>query len=351
MLLAAARFAYPNAKIRALRASLLTVQDMHFLEESKDLKGFLSYLATTSYAPYLPEGAAEGLQGLSTLERSLARPLMEHYAKIAKAFKVSGEQALVLALFSRFEAENLKILLRCLHSGLRRFQVAHLLYPLGVLSRLPWEELWESSNISSLVARLRGRAFGRALQHALPRYEVQGNLFPLEMALDLSSFRQIEEAISRLKVKQNRKMALEIVGSYVDILNISWIIRLRRVFNLSPEEIVNYSLPGGTLPLVLIHRMARAENLDMFLREIPSSLSRALAGVRDWGEIGPQLNRWLLKRLRRIFSMPPFHVGVALAYLYEKELELRDIISLLEEKTRKSYTRQPESIREAEPIH
>ncbi|NOQ46253.1 MAG: hypothetical protein GQ559_06230, partial [Desulfobulbaceae bacterium] len=55
MVLAAARYGYPNAKIRALRSKKLTEQDRHFLLTAKDPTTFLSYLATTSYCYCLPD--------------------------------------------------------------------------------------------------------------------------------------------------------------------------------------------------------------------------------------------------------------------------------------------------------
>ncbi len=332
MLVAAARYSYPNAKIRALRAGLLSAEDRHFLEGAKDLEGFLSYLSTTSYARSISREKGKGLQRLPRLERSLARPLLEQYARLERAFWGTAGRALVAALFSRFECENLKVLLRAVHSGRTRGEVARLLYPLEDLGRLPWEELWEARGVSGLVARLGDRPFGRALRHALPRYEVQGNLFPLEMALDLASFREIEKAAHGLRGGWDKRMARAVLTPYVDILNISWIIRLRTMFGLGPEEVVNYSLPGGSMSLAHIHGVARAEDLDEFLNRIPGYASRTLAGTKGWEEVEPGLNRWFFRRLARFFLGPPFHIGVALAYLHEKELELDYLVSLMVEK-------------------
>ena len=106
MIFAAAGYAYPNAKVRALRSRRLTAQDRHFLLEARDFFSFLAYLVTTPYGRVLPDLGEEKTDP-GVLERRLARSLMEDYAKVARSLRGQREQELVLALFSRFESENL----------------------------------------------------------------------------------------------------------------------------------------------------------------------------------------------------------------------------------------------------
>jgi V/A-type H+-transporting ATPase subunit C len=332
MILAAARYAYPNAKVRALRSRRLTAQDRHFLLKARDFSSFLAYLATTSYGPMLPN-----LEGVvpdpGVLERRLARSLMEDYAKVARSLRGKREQESVLALFSRFESENLKVLLRALFSGLGKQAVSHLLYPLGNLSALPWDDLWSCNNPAEVADLLIRNPFGQALKHAIPQFNVQGRLFPLEMALDLSCFQRLKHAISGLRNRSDKKAAKRILGPYVDMLNISWVIRLKIHYGLSHEEIVNYSLPGGELlTLSCLHRLARAEDISSFLEQMPHPIQREIGEVREWEDFHPYLETWLLRLLARFFAGPPFHIGIEICFLLEKEMELTCLITLLEAK-------------------
>ncbi|MCD6198525.1 MAG: V-type ATPase subunit [Deltaproteobacteria bacterium] len=332
MILAAARYAYPNAKVRALRSRRLTAQDRHFLLEARDFSSFLAYLATTSYGPVLPD-LEDGVSDPGILERRLARSLMEDYAKVARSLRGKRQQELVLALFSRFEAENLKVLLRAMFSGLEKQAVSHLLYPLGKLSALPWDDLWACNNPAEIADLLIRNPFGQALRHAIPQYNVQGRLFPLEMALDLSCFQRLRQAIFGLRSRSDRKAAKRILGPYVDILNISWVIRLKIHYGLSHEEIVNYSLPGGDLlTLSHLHRLARAEDISSFLEQMPRSLQKEVQEVHEWDDFHLHLETWFLRLLARFFMGPPFHIGIEIAFLLEKEMELTSIITLLEAK-------------------
>jgi V/A-type H+-transporting ATPase subunit C len=214
MLLAAARYGYSTAKVRALRSRKLTEQDHHFLLVAKDLPSCLSYLATTSYSPCLPDPEKPILQ-LPALERQLARPLLDHYAKIIHSLRGAKKRELIFAMFRRFEAENLKIILRALFADLNRDAVSHLLYPVDHLSDLDWDTLWACKSVSEFLEHLRPDIFGRSLQHALPQFEAQSRLFPLEMGLDFSCFRILRQAISALNTSYDRPVTEKIFSSYM----------------------------------------------------------------------------------------------------------------------------------------
>jgi V/A-type H+-transporting ATPase subunit C len=334
MLLATARYGYPNAKVRALRSRKLTRQDYHFLVTAKDLATCLSYLATTSYSPYLPD-PEKGIPELSTLERQLARPLLKHYAKIVHSLRGTKERALILAMFRRFEAENLKVVLRSLFAHLNRDTVSHLLYPVGRLSNLDWDMLWACKSVPELLQHLRPEIFERSLQHALPQFEAQGRLFPLEMALDFSCFHILRQAISALGNRHDRTVTEKIFTSYIDIFNILWVIRLKIDYGLPPEEIVNYTLPEGeVITLAYLNRLSRVEDIAEFINQLPPLFRHQLSGIRDWRKISLSLVSYFLKILARIFSGQPFHLGVAAAYLLEKEIELANLITVLQAKAR-----------------
>ncbi len=342
MILAAFKYGYPNAKTRALRGKLLSSEDRQYLTEARDIKTFLSYLATTNYGPYIPDRFVSLGHPLSGLERSLALALMKDYAKCIKALTGKKEKDVILALYSRFEAQNLKILLKTIHAKIDRQRVLHLLYPLGNLTKIDWKGLWQAKSIKEVASLLVPYPFGNAITRALPSYEAQAGLFPLEMAVDIASFRNIEEALFRLKNRQDKKAAFKIVGLFVDILNINWIIRLKRHYRLTPEEVVNYSLPGGFMSLSQVHNLARAQNLQLFLKGFPRWFGQNFAGVTRWNEIPPLLEKLLRTELSRVFLWPPFNIGPEIAYLLEKEQELNYVISLMGEKAQQR--RRPNSL-------
>ncbi len=329
------KYAFPNARARALKAGLLSPRDMLFLLEAKDETIFLSYLATTSYGPYLPalstserkEGHRATHISASHMERAILRPLFQDYKKIFSSLRQKGGRHFIKALHDRFEKEELKLLIRAKFSGLSREDVAHLSYPLS-LSRLPWERLWGISRVEEIFGLLERSSYGRALSHARAQFEAQGRTFPLEMALDIASYSRLRQAASALPARLDRQWALRISGSHVDMANVIHIMRLRFRYGLSPEEALNYSLPGGRyLDLKGLHHLARAGDEASLLKRLPEGLGAA-SQATSLEEAELRLSEWFHNILRRAFLGYPFHIGVQAAYLFMKEMEAKAIVTI-----------------------
>ena len=59
----------------------------------------------------------------------------------------------------------------------------------------------------------------------------------------------------------DRRKARELIGTLVDGTNLSWLVRFRHFYGISPEETINYLLIGGThLTLQDLGRLARARS-------------------------------------------------------------------------------------------
>jgi vacuolar-type H+-ATPase subunit C/Vma6 len=78
--------------------------------------------------------------------------------------------------------------------------------------------------------------------------------------------------------------------------------------------------------------LARAEDISSFLEQMPRSLQREVGEVREWEDFHTYLETWFLRLIARLFVGPPFHIGIEIAFLLEKEMELTGLITLLEAK-------------------
>lgn len=339
MLIAAARYGYLHAKVRALRSSRLGEQDRHVLLYAGDLKTCLAYLVTTSYGQCFDRTDGDE-PVLSTLERRLARPLFSHYDAILHACHSRRAREVIIALLARFEVENLKVLLRARVRGEPKERVHQLLYPIGRLSRLNWDGLWQATTMADLLQMLRNEPYHRALLHALPQFEAQHRLFPLEMALDLARVDRLRQAVDQLGRRDRVKIG-GIIELCVDVFNISWVIRLKTVYGLSPEEIIHYTIPAGkTVSLSMLMHLASAATAEEGCGRLPVALQRYLGGVAEWDEVEGRLGMHVVATLRQTLAGLPFHLGIAAAYLLEKEIELKNLVTLLQAKAARLTTKR-----------
>jgi V/A-type H+-transporting ATPase subunit C len=329
MMLRVFRYAFGSAKVMALKSRLLSPEDYHFLLRVRTAEDFLTYLTTTAYGPVLTgwDWRAPGLEGEFT--RRLYGELAQAFLKVARGLK-KREANFVAALAGRLVAENLKVALRARHQKLPPTQAVKLLLPLGRLTPLNFTALLNQETVEALVDYLAPTPWGPALARGLPRYLREGSLFPLEMSLDLFVFDSLWQGLRHLS-RPDRRLAGQLLGTLADITNIIWVGRFREIYGFPPEESYQYLLAAGSFRDPRRRRdLAFAPDLaELLLRLPPQPYGDLLAGAADLAEVEARLSRHWLEALERVLSLAPFQIGLPITYLFLKELEVQNLITLL----------------------
>ena len=242
-------YAAISSRVRAMYAGLLTSQDVLRLSESADFSSLFGLLKNTAYGPYLDSLKDKDIAPRRVI-LEIKRKLADSYYSVIQMTPVET-RPLVKQLYRYFELGNLKAVLRGLvtvsawNSETALWdRVREVLFPLGPYSVLPAQAMVESGSVSSAVDLLHGTPYEEAVSFAMKRYSVEQNLFPLEVALDLSYWRRLWSEVEKL-TGQDRQYGVKIVGSLLDMNNLMWAIRYRVYYKLSEEEVINYTLPFG----------------------------------------------------------------------------------------------------------
>ena len=337
-----ADYAAISARVRAMYADLLTPQDIVRLSEAPDFLALFNILKSTAYGPYL--------EGLKDKDINPRRTIIEIKRKLADAFYSVIQMApvqtrpLVKQLYRYYEIGNLKAVLRAIvtvstwntETALWD-RVRDVLFPLGSASVLPAQAMVESGSVATAVDLLQGTPYEETLSFAMKRYSSEQNLFPLEVALDLSFWRRLWSEAQKL-TGQDRQHSVRIIGSLLDMNNLMWAIRYRVYHKLSEEEIINYTLPFGY----------RVKDSD--IRAIAagvdtaSVINRIFPGIPDVSALleNPEaglpklevlLKRRVMEECLAAFVGNPFHIGIPLAFLVLHDFEVQDLIVLIEAKS------------------
>jgi V/A-type H+-transporting ATPase subunit C len=337
-----ADYAAISARVRAKYAELLTPQDFVRLSETPDFISLFNALKSTAYGPYL-----EGLKDKDINPRrvifQIKRKLAEAYYSVIQMAPVQT-RPLVKQLYRYYEIGNLKAILRSLvtvFGGTTETalwdRVREVLFPLGEASVLPAQAMVESGSVATAVDLLQGTPYEETLSFAMKRYSAEQNLFPIEVALDLSFWRRLWSEAQKL-TGQDREHSVRIIGSLLDMNNLMWAIRYRVYHKLSEEEVINYTLPFGY----------RVKDSDIRAiaagADIASIISRIFPGVGDVNALleNPRtglpkleilLKREVMKQCLAAFVGNPFHIGIPLAFLVLHDFEVQDLIVLIEAKS------------------
>jgi vacuolar-type H+-ATPase subunit C/Vma6 len=323
------RYAYGGAKVMALKGNLLNPGDYHFLLRARDLDDLLGYLHTTAYGPVLAGWDWRRTDAGAELSRRLYGDLALALVKVGRGLR-RRESRFVELLGRRLVAENLKVVLRALHLHLPAEAAAAALLPVAGLTRLDFPELLAQGGIPRLVDYLSGTPWGPPLRRGLPRYQREENLFPLEMSLDLWVFDSFWQGLSTL-APADRGPSRALVGVLADITNITWAGRFRDLYGFPPEETFQYLVAAGHFHSPEARRaLAFATNAAARIAALPSAkMADWLQGSADFSEVEARLQKLWFQTLKQVFDRPPFQMALPLAYLFFKELELDNLVTLI----------------------
>ncbi len=321
------QYSFAQARTKAMKGNLLDSEDWYYLSKMGKLDDVARYLTGTTYAGILGGRSSAGL-GSRELLRGFYEELFKAYERLMKVVPSSGRK-LLETLLCRYEAENLKTILRGIWSASPPAKTRSLLYPLERVSRLPVDELLQRKEIAEAADLLKRTIFHAPLLRAMPHAITQSSLFPLEISLDTAAFEHLRSAVSSFKAL-SLDDAPALVGDLIDGVNLSWIVRLRHYYGLSPEETINHTLSGGChLTLHDLGALARATDLQGFVAVLPDVYRETLGEASQWAAISILFQRWFVGRLHRTFRRHPFQIGLQVAYLLLREMEVKALESIL----------------------
>jgi V/A-type H+/Na+-transporting ATPase subunit C len=328
-------YANINARVRAIYSTLIAPLEWSEFINATDFGSLIGLLRSSVYGPYLLQVDEKDL----TPRRAVFQIKKQMADIFATVLRIAPEptRPLLLQLYRDYEVDNLKAVLRGILSGASWDQLRYFLFPLGSLNVLPAQAMVQSGNVPAAVELLRGTPYYATLSHAMRRYNAEQSLFPLEVALDLNYWRAVWKEINQLS-NRDRSQALKIAGSLLDLNNLTWAVRYRVYYNLSEEELINYTLSFG-------YRVRDADIRAIAAgADIPEVVGRVYPNLTDTysllleprqglSELEVLLQRMVRDYCRKAFMGYPFHIGVPLAYFVLKKMEIQDLTVLIEAKS------------------
>ncbi|MFX1319703.1 MAG: V-type ATPase subunit [Promethearchaeota archaeon] len=320
-----ARYSFINAKIRSMKADILTSEQWDALIGARDMFSALRILDATSYAQLVQD------MGETTSPIEVERVLQLDFNKVLIEIKndiPTANQTLMTWITRKFQKEVVKSLLRLFTSGSDQATAERLLIPLEPFSSSRLMTFLEAKDLRSMVSQIPDQFFQLEIQKTLPQYEETGNLFIVEHTLDTTVFQNLFREVQQLE-EQDREITARLVGTEIDLLNLMITLRSHFLgFSSTETEELLIKTPYR-LPLDLCQRALLSRNLEERIRILQSSYYRDLIS-RSWEayELDQGLgafehNAHVLIRTDSEEAMIgyPFHFGIVLGFLNLKWYE------------------------------
>ena len=324
-----------HSRTRAMYASLLTPAEWQMLYSTQDYNAVITILRDGVYGPYLQSFELQDLTPRRAVYE-IKKHLTDDYLSVM-AISPRPLRQVLAEMLRLYEVDNLKAVVRGIIVGQSWDRVRHTLFPLGDFGKLPCEAMMDTGNLADAIDLLKGTVYYTPLSNGLIRYNQEKNLFVLEVALDLDYWNRLWKDIQKLS-HDDRLHARQLIGSLLDMNNLLWALRYRTYYDLSEEEIINYTLPFGYhVQDEQIRLIASGGGTSYVLGELCPDYPFLNEFEKAPQKNMPILENWLMKQTikvcRQNFVGFPFHAGVPIAYLHLLAMEIEDLTVLLEAKS------------------
>lgn len=332
--------AYVNARVRARRAALLDEADYRKLVRMGPNE-IARFLEETEYEREVNELGARH-SGVDLVEYALNANLSRHFRDLLHWS--DGRLYDDIARYLRkFDAWNLKTILRGVYTGADRSAIETDLIRAGELTDRELDRLLEATSIEGVVEGTAGTIYYDPLSAAFADYEETDLLIPLENAIDRAFYEHLIAGLDvetgpAARVMANQRLAVaspadlyhEFLTAEIDFLNVRNALRIARSrAEIDPGE---YFIEGGRLfdrPTIArlvtdLDELVLAIEESTYGEELSDALG-ALESAESLLEVERAIQRALVAYGDWLGSRYPVSICPIVAYILAKEREVQNV--------------------------
>jgi len=315
---------YVTARVRSRRAALFSDDDYRKLVRMGPAE-IARFMEESEYEREINALGARH-SGVDLIEYALNRNLAKHFNDLL-AWADGRLYDLIARYLRKFDAWNVKTVLRGIYSGADREDVETDLIRAGELDERLLDRLLDAGSIEEVIDLLDRTMFADPLREAFDDYEANGVLVPLENAVDRTFYEQLLE---ELVVGEATQTYREFLEAEIDFRNARNALRLARSgADVDPAE---YFIEGGRL-FSASEVSALASNVDELVAAIREStygdnLDEALTEFEEADSLisfERALDAALLEYSDKLGFVHPLSVAPVISYILAKEREVDNI--------------------------
>ena len=318
-----------TTKVRAMQAKLLTKRDFENIANLRSVPEAIEYLKDKpAYVRYM-EQIDVSLYHRGNIEKILYQSLFDDYTRI---FRFAGmEQKKFLKLYwKRYEIDLINYCLRIVFNHYDMpFDIEYKKVFFDKYSQISIDKLITSRNVEELIDNLKDTEYYAPLQ---PIRESEGaTLFDYDLALDLYYFSEMWRKSRQLLKGKEREMYIRDFGSRIDLLNIQWIYRAKKYYNMLPPDIYSLTIPiQYRLSVDEFKGLVEAPTVEEYEKRLEETYY-----AEKYADIsGKTLEATYKEYMRRLYVSDrrrnPYSIATVNTYLFLKEEEIYKLTTALE---------------------
>lgn len=320
------------AKVRALYGQRLKKDDFVKLAGLQSIADVANFIKThPAYSDSLGSLDTRDIKR-GELETAISNDLLEEYFRLL-SFLERSDAVIMRYLVVRTELHEIMRFMRLAEAG--RAEEYKFVLPkfFDRYSKIRYDLLSLATSYNDMLEAVKDTPYHQVLMHL----ELRESGFPdytvVEVAIQSEYFRWAFSVIEKNYKGDAHESLRECVGLQVDMSNVTAILRLKRTFPraLQGDLIYKYLIPVSyKLKTQTIKQLLAAEDEESMLNIIRASkLGRIFKG-QTYDEIDRYYYSSMIPVYLRLLRSGSPSIGAPMAYMFLKELEVKNLTSLIE---------------------
>ena len=316
------------SKARAMYGKRLTKENYRELLNCKSVGEVAGYLKSRTAYNKVLAGINENEVHRGPLAGKLRQKLFEDYASLCR-YELSVGEHFADYLLEHSEIEQILHSLMYLGAGNPEEYLFSLPAFLNRHTRIDLYALAHVKTYDDLLNALSHTPYRKLIEPFRPIPGIPMNYTGIENALYTYLYKSAFAIIDQYTRGEAARQLREMFQVYIDLINVSRIVRLKAVYQEGPDFIRSTLLPFGTIHPHLLDEMLDAEPEDVL-----NILAKAPIGKRcqkiahTYIDQVPDRMKYLTCRHDIRFSTHPS--VVMLSYIFLAQIEIQDIINIVE---------------------
>lgn len=327
------RFPSLMAKTKALYSKMLNEKDFENLINTSSVTEITEYLkAHTHYGEVFKNIDVSQLHRRD-VEILIRRSILNDFYNIYFHLPLKGKRFFEF-MEKRFELENIKFVLRSLHSGHPEYIEKRKFFPVNHKA-VDEDVLTSVKSFEDVLNAFKGTEYQAILDSSYQSYVKTKKIQNLLNSLDFWYFTTMKKILDSMPGYS--KGLWELFYKQVDLTNIQWIYRARILFKLSTSEVLNFLMPFyKNLTRQDLQELASSNTATDFINKLSShTYGRYFKGIDE--NMLPYVieracEKALLEDSRKLLSRIQNGFDVMIGYVHIREYEYKDLITIIEAK-------------------
>ena len=318
-------YAYTVARVKAKKSALLK-EDAYSKMLMMSLPEISRFISESGYQKEITELTGK-YNGVDLIEHAT-------YANMANLFKgildsAEGElKDMIAADLERWDAWNLKVILRGKSYGLDMEQMKEDLVPAGKLGLAQLETLMGYGSEEEII-----QAYGKFVDLAIPQnvlatYGEEKNLAVIEDYLDKAYYERLLLNVD--PSSRPKRLFQDFIRNEIDITNLETILKLKKE-GITGDVILGYYIPGGAqIDKKLATQLANADSVSAMANDLAQlafyeDIKDALDDSKSLKDIVAALTKYHRKQAKTFTHLYPLSVIPVIDFMIHKETEVNNI--------------------------